>query len=135
MSSQDGSVVDTNIISYVCKKHSIGERYAPYLSDKIWYISFITLAELQFGAKKDKWGIKKLKKLEERLAQTRMLPFHDKIIAEYVRIRVHLESIGRPLQFEDLWIAASACAYDLPLVSHNRKDFQNIPGLKLICFE
>lgn len=33
---------------------------------------------------------------------------------------------------EDAWIAATAIHYDLPLATHNPKDFQAIPNLEII---
>jgi tRNA(fMet)-specific endonuclease VapC len=38
----------------------------------------------------------------------------------------------QPISENDGWIAATALAYDIPLVTHNRKDFLDIPGLRLI---
>jgi len=39
---------------------------------------------------------------------------------------------AQPIGVADAWIAATALANDLELVTHNPDDFQNIPGLKVI---
>jgi hypothetical protein len=31
------------------------------------------------------------------------------------------------------WIAACAVRYGIPLVTHNRRHFEGIPGLEMIC--
>jgi len=43
-----------------------------------------------------------------------------------------IEMPGRPMPSSDAWIAATALAYKLPLVTHNRKDFEHISDLQLL---
>ena len=49
----------------------------------------------------------------------------------YADIRVFLESIGRPIGPNDLWIAAHARAMDLPLVTNNTREFSRVPDLRI----
>lgn len=37
-----------------------------------------------------------------------------------------------PISAADAWIAATALLYGVPLVTHNRKDFEGIDGLVVI---
>jgi predicted nucleic acid-binding protein len=39
---------------------------------------------------------------------------------------------GRVIGTADAWIAATALLNNVPLVSHNRRDFEKVTGLKLI---
>ncbi|HEY6332640.1 MAG TPA: hypothetical protein VI756_25175 [Blastocatellia bacterium] len=39
---------------------------------------------------------------------------------------------GHPIDVADAWIGATALAFGLPLVTHNRPDFQYIEGLTII---
>ncbi|MFB3784921.1 MAG: PIN domain-containing protein [bacterium] len=52
-------ILDTNIVSYLMKRHSFGQKYLPHLLGKLLAISFITVGELYVGAEKDKWGERK----------------------------------------------------------------------------
>jgi predicted nucleic acid-binding protein len=39
---------------------------------------------------------------------------------------------GHPIAYADAWIAATAMAYKAPLITHNRKHFESVSGLKVI---
>ncbi|MBI4311241.1 MAG: PIN domain-containing protein [Chloroflexi bacterium] len=49
---------------------------------------------------------------------------------EYAKIRAHLRSTGNLIPENDLWIAATALAYDLTLVSRDGH-FQRVEGLRV----
>jgi hypothetical protein len=53
---------------------------------------------------------------------------------EYGRLRAASEALGRPVAGNDLWIAASATANGLPLVTLNRRHFEplTLHGLRLL---
>jgi tRNA(fMet)-specific endonuclease VapC len=44
-----------------------------------------------------------------------------------------LRQAGRIMSAEDSWIAATALRHGMPLVTHNRRHFENVPGLTVIC--
>ncbi|QDU91726.1 PIN domain protein [Pirellulimonas nuda] len=46
-------------------------------------------------------------------------------------LRARQFDAGRLTPLTDLWIASTAIAHDLTLVTHNTKDFEGIPGLSL----
>jgi tRNA(fMet)-specific endonuclease VapC len=39
---------------------------------------------------------------------------------------------GRPIGHGDAWVAAVALRHGMPLVTHNRKHFEGIPGLAVV---
>jgi predicted nucleic acid-binding protein len=39
---------------------------------------------------------------------------------------------GHSIAYADAWIAATAMAYKVPLITHNRKHFEGVAGLKVI---
>lgn len=50
----------------------------------------------------------------------------------YAELNAHLLKAGKPIGDNDLWIAATAIRHSIPLVSHNRKHYDAVPGLVLI---
>lgn len=43
-----------------------------------------------------------------------------------------LKKKGRPIETADAWVAAAALMFDVPLITHNRKHFENVENLKII---
>ena len=54
--TQDRVIVDTDVFSFVMRRHPIGESFRPRLMNKTLGVSFMTVAELYFGAYKADWG-------------------------------------------------------------------------------
>jgi tRNA(fMet)-specific endonuclease VapC len=57
----------------------------------------------------------------------RIVPFDDRAADEFTRLRAMKVRIGTP----DLKIAAIARVHDAVLVTRNRRDFEQVPGLRL----
>jgi predicted nucleic acid-binding protein len=51
-------LVDTCVLSYLYNRHSLAEAYRPHLVGNTTMISFMTVAELHYGATKNgrSWG-------------------------------------------------------------------------------
>lgn len=128
-------LVDTNVVSYVMKGDLLGKAYAPHLQGKLLAISFITVAEMYCGAEKARWGRKKRSQLESTLRNLVVRPYDHEIAKRYGIIVAERERKGRPISFNDAWIAACAVKHRVPLVTHNAKDFEEISDLNLIFEE
>jgi tRNA(fMet)-specific endonuclease VapC len=63
--------------------------------------------------------------------QFRSIPLDDRAAKIAGETRAHLERNGNPVGPYDVLIAAIAIANDLTLVTHNRREFERIPGLKI----
>jgi predicted nucleic acid-binding protein len=61
-------VVDTDVVSYIFKRHPSAPRYVQALRGNDPVISFMTLAEVRFGALQAVWGYRKKDLLERYLA-------------------------------------------------------------------
>jgi tRNA(fMet)-specific endonuclease VapC len=46
-------------------------------------------------------------------------------------LRANLERQGQPIGALDTMIAAHALSLDAPLVTHNTREFERVPGLRL----
>lgn len=127
-----GLLVDTNIISYIFNGHSLAGSYEKHLRGQTILVAAQTVAEMRFGAYRAKWGERRRKSLEETLADYTVAYPNDAICTFWARSLYSGYELGRPLDESDAWIAATALAFGIPLVTHNRKDFDFIPDLDLI---
>lgn len=71
---------------------------------------------------------------EAFLRPFRILEWTPKIDWEYGKAFRYLQAQGLLIGANDLWIAATALANDLPLVSANEAHFSQVPGLRVIPY-
>lgn len=96
-------------------------------------VSVITVGELRAGV----LAAADLATRDRRLATlTAVLaldpvPVDEQVAAAWARLRVALRDLGRRMPINDSWIAATALAMDVPLVTQD-DDHEDIPGLRLI---
>jgi len=124
-------IADTNIISYLMKGVELGQRYKPHLAGKVVGIAFVTVAEMHYGAERDRWGEKRRQQLEAHLKNFVVLPYNNEIAKVYAQVVVERERAGQPISWPDAWIAATALWHRLPLVTHDG-DFSGITELQVI---
>ena len=125
-------MLDTNIVSYLLKKSDYGRSYLPHLRGKLLFLPFISVGELFFWAESGGWGQKRRAELEEILRNYVVVPYDHEIARSYARIAAERKRNGRPITLHDAWIAACAVRHDVPLVTHNAKDFVGITALEVI---
>lgn len=90
----------------------------------------VTIAELQAGvlaAGDLEIRARRLATLES-IADVEVLAIDADVAAEWARLRVHLALAGRGVNLNDLWIAATAAANRLPLVTQD-EDFDPLEGV------
>jgi predicted nucleic acid-binding protein len=99
-------------------------------------VSVVTLAELQAGvlvADDPSVRARRLLTLDS-LSDMAILPVDERAALEWARMRVLLAAARRRVNVNDLWIAASASAAGLPVVTHD-EDFdvlRDVAGLEVI---
>ena len=125
-------LIDTDIASFIFKGSDYADPYLLYLTGQQLAMSFMTVAELFQWAILRQWGDSRLAQLEQYLSNYLIIPVDQSLCREWAYIRAKRQSAGRPISPQDAWIAATALRYDLPLVTHNIKDFLDIPNLRLI---
>ena len=130
--SDDRVILDTCIVSYLMRGSKEAEAYAPHVEGKLAAISFITVGEMYYGAEKRNWGDNRRKSLETTLRNFVVIPYDHQIAKCYARLVVERERNGKRPAPNDAWIAACAVRHNLPLITHNARDFRNISGLTVI---
>lgn len=95
------------------------------------YLCSVVVAELFYGARKSNQVAKNVALVREFCSPFVSLPFDDRCADYYGTIRCDLEDIGMRIGANDLFIAATAKAYDLVLVTHNTNEFARIAGLQI----
>ena len=127
-------MVDTDVFSYLMKGGERADPYKPHVEGKRIALSFITVGELYAGATKDRWGTAQFAKLEVRLKTAVIVPYDLEICKRYA-VMANLKTpqgSHRIVPANDRWIAACAIRHSLALITNNRKDFDDIPGLTVI---
>ena len=125
-------LIDTNIASFIFKGSDYADPYIPLLNGHELALSFMTVAELFQWAILRQWGDRRLAQLEEYLSNYVIIPVDQPLCREWAQIRADKHCAGRVISPQDAWIAATAIRHDLSLVTHNIKDFREIPNLRLI---
>lgn len=125
-------LIDTNIVSYMFNENSLAKRYKIHLRDKNPVIAAQSIAELRFGAYRRNWGTKRLGILESFIGHYLSIYPNDSICTTWAKLRTEAEQKGRHISQGDAWIAATTLTFGVPLVTHNRKDFDFVPDLDLI---
>lgn len=124
-------MLDTNALSELIRnpKGALPQRLAAEADDAVC-TSIVVACELRFGAQR-KGSAALTARVEQLLDVLTVLPFDEPADAHYADIRTALERAGTPIGSHDLFIAAHARSRGLTLVTHNVREFQRVPGLKV----
>jgi tRNA(fMet)-specific endonuclease VapC len=118
---------DTVIVAAVLNGE---QRVVDRLPEVVPYISAITVGELYFGAFLSGRFDENIAKIQH-LERTFGVLVTDSATGEfYGRLKADLRAIGRPIPENDIWIAATASEYRLPLVTRDRH-FDYVSGLEV----
>jgi tRNA(fMet)-specific endonuclease VapC len=85
-------------------------------------ISVISVGELYAFAKRCNWSFSKMALLEDLLHDLRVMAISDDVLESYAEVDVFLRRAGKPVQQNDMWIAATAIAAGAHLLTTD-KDF------------
>jgi tRNA(fMet)-specific endonuclease VapC len=127
-----GLTIDTNFVISMereAKKPGTGRAKA-FLEKHVgeqFVMPFTVAGELACGrsaADKQTW-----KQLCRPFA---LLPWTSDVLWQYGELYRHLQSGGRLIGTNDLWIAATALVHDMPLVTNNVDEFKRVPGLVVL---
>lgn len=124
--------VDTDVVSFTFKKDSRSILYEPHLQGNFFIISFMTLAELKLWTLKNNWGEKRKTNFAEFLKDYLVIYPDEELCNIWAEIKADAHKYGNPIDTADVWVAAVALLFDIPLVTNNRRHFENVKNLKII---
>jgi tRNA(fMet)-specific endonuclease VapC len=124
-------ILDTNALSaFADGVPRVVEQVAA--ADEL-HIPVIVLGEYRFGIAISR----RRREYEAWLARGRafwnVLPVSEETAVYYASIRQELKKVGVPLPANDVWIAALARQYDLPVLSRDAH-FDAVPGLSRLSW-
>ena len=123
-------LLDTDVFSFLFKDHPLAEAYRPHVRGRTLAISFMTVAGLYHGAYRAGWGARRIERLESRIGAYVVVSSSNALSKRWGEVRFVRRQ--QPISPEDAWIVAAALQQGYPLVTHNARDFQSIPGLNII---
>lgn len=89
---------DTSIISRVFKKSPEIALCHAHIHGAKLYISFQTVAEMRYGARKADWGSRRLRELEEFLTSYSVVEYSSALADAWARVMDEARSAGRRLE-------------------------------------
>ena len=120
-------ILDTNALSaFVDGEPTVGARLS--VEARV-AIPVIVLGEFRYGIHGSRQRGAYEQWLEEYLPEFEILTVTEPTTLAYVRVRVALKKLGRPIPANDVWIAALALQHHLPVLSRD-KHFDGVPGLR-----
>ena len=124
-------MLDTNTLSDLIRnpQGALFQRLSSIEPDAV-STSIVVACELRFGARR-KGSDALTSRVEQLLAALTVLPFDEPADQHYADIRTALERAGTPIGSHDLFIAAHARSRGMTLVTHNRREFERVPGLRV----
>lgn len=135
--ARGGVVVDTGVFGarLTPSGKALTATYRPLLEGRPVALSFITVAELRFGALYARWGEKRRTRLTYELANVHIVWPGPALTDTYATLRTwcadHGHGLGQREHEADRWIATTAIHLQVPLIAHDAI-FRGVDGLELL---
>jgi hypothetical protein len=118
-------VLDTDVAS-VSLQGKLSPALRSRLAGESLCVTFVTLGELTKWTVLRDWGPRRMADLASWRRQVVLLPFDEQVAIRWGQLQAGAQLRGRPRPVNDSWIAACCLAWDLPLATFNRKDFDEL---------
>src|SRR5215210_4743317 len=114
-----GVVGDTDVVSFLFNRDPArAPRYAPLLHGLSLILPFAVVGEMLYGVEARHWGLARRQQLEQFI-RAYQIEYPNYAVCEiWAQVRAAAGSVGRPIERQDAWVAATALYLDLPLLTH-----------------
>lgn len=134
-----GYLIDTCIWIDIERGKVTPAAVAAFSGEEPVYLSPITIAELKYGAEISRTADIRQKRLAAlaRLKGKPVLWIDESTGEIFGDLAVQLKKTNRAhsWRIQDLWIASQAIQHNFKLLTNNKKDFVDIPGLLLVVWD
>lgn len=127
-----GFIVDTSILVAVERGKLPIEVFEQKAATTMLFLSVITTSEVWYGfhrADSEARAQKRAAFIQKVNEWMPALEIDEDVARENAKLRAQLESQGKSIGVNDSWIAATALAYGLAVVTRNEGEFNRVPGL------
>lgn len=122
-------LIDTSVIIDHLRKRDKPKSMLFTIADRFdLFVSSITVFELYAGATDER----KKKDIENIISTAEVIPFSTDIAKEAGELYISLKKENRILEIRDIFIAATAATFNLPIVTLNRDHFERIKKIELL---
>jgi len=134
--AQEPVVIDTMVLSALLdtRPSSSGPVWRAVIGASPAVLSFCTVTEIRYGALRAGWGDLRRARLERDLARFVVVRPDDRLMSICAELRHRCaqrgHSLGQKIHEADRWVAATAIALDVELVSEDAV-FNDVDGLRL----
>lgn len=128
-------VLDTDTVS-LYRKGRLPANQVRQVTRTPICITFVTVGELHKWALVHRWGAVARGGMELWLARRTILPYHPEVARTWGTIAARAQLRGRRRPENDTWVAACCIHAGLPLLTQNRRDFEDFAihdGLRLLA--
>ena len=127
MKKTDEIALDSSVlIAHFRNDTAISERLEEF--DTLW-IPAPVIAEVLFGVLLLAHPEKKEKELDDFLSKVKIIDCTRNVSEKHARIKIYLQSIGKMIPVNDIWIAACCVARNKTLATRDAH-FKNVVGLR-----
>jgi predicted nucleic acid-binding protein len=132
-----GFLIDTSIWIDVERGALAPGDVAAVTGDEPVFLSPVTIAELKYGAENATTADLRQKRLATlaRLRRKPLLVIDETTGEIFGELAFQVRKSGSRHRVQDVWLASQAIQHGYRFLTHNRKDFADIPGLALVVWE
>ena len=120
------AVLDSSAIIHILNGTEKGKQIEERFADELISTTSISINEVLIGLTKTERGL-----IMPFVKGLEVLPFDEAAAFKSIELEDFLRSKGKPIGKQDIFIASICLVHELSLVTTD-KDFNNVPGLKLL---